>query len=264
MTSDPLGILWGAVLLAATWIAWGAQIVVPFRGIGGAESMRRSWSLLAAPLCVIGVAAVVAWAGLRPEALVHAGVLPWGGSIETRVLSILVPALLAADLLVLFGARKISGRSWGVPALLGLGALGAIASLAIRLSGDSGDGGLLASWASQSIAIVVWIALAIAAGQGVAPAPKPRLGACLAFGAAPLYFGVLSPALRAEVIEQGALAPLAAGTLLGLVAAALSNRKLARGSAAAATLLLALHFTWVARLGDRLAEQLPAMPPLPG
>ncbi len=105
--------------------------------------------------------------------------------------------------------------------------------------------------------------MAIATGQILSPSNAPRLTAFALFALAPLSYWLLAPELRAAILDHGALAPLACGTLLGVSAAAFRKRGIARGCAAAATLLLAIFFTWSAMLGDQLAGQLPTMPPLP-
>jgi hypothetical protein len=247
----------GAALLALVLAALGAHAVVPWQAAGD-EAARNRWRLVALPLLLAAALAAVLLARAHVDALLAAGLLPPLAGREGRLLAVLFPGVVAFDLMLLVGWRRLPPAGLRIGGLFGaaLLAAGAMALEVLRVGEGPADGAgpLLLAAAGRA---------AVALGAGELFAPRRPLLATVAGLALPLWALALPRALRAPLWTAGGAFTLGAAALLFLAARFLPAR-LRRPALAGAALLAGVLFAQAAALSAALsAAPLPPLPPLP-
>ena len=247
----------GGLVVALVVALWGAQAVVPWRLRAAGEEPRRSWSYAALPLLLLAVLAALVYLRGRPDAALAAGLAPLLASLPGRLLALLTAALLASDLVLVFGRGRLESQGWPVAAAFGLAWL-AVASFAAELL-RVGEG------PSSPLAVLLLAAacrLLVTLGAGELLAPGRPLLAVAAGLALPLYLLLLPAELGRALIATSGWLPLAAAALLFLAARFLPA-SLRRAGLGAAVLLAGIFLAWAGDLSQALAGRpLPPLPPL--
>jgi hypothetical protein len=247
------------LLAAIVLVAWGGQAVAPWRLRHGDEAARRLWGHAALPLLLAGALAALLYVHDRPDAAINAGLSPLFATLPGRVLTLLLAALLGADLILALGKGRVENLGWPLAASLSLLFLAA-ASLGGELlrvgEGQRGPLPLLFAAAFCRLLVTLGAGEAVAAGRPVF--------ALLAGLALPLYLLCLPQPLARAIAASGYGFTLAAAAVLFLAARWLPA-SLRRPAVIAAALLAGLFLAQAGDLSQALpAPPLPPMPPLPG
>jgi len=247
------------LLAAIVLVAWGGQAVAPWRLRRGNEAARRLWGHAALPLLLTGTLAALLYVRDRPDAALAAGLSPLLATLPGRILTLLLAALLGADLILALGKGRVEDLGWPLAATLSLLFLAA-ASLGAELLrvGEGQRGPLPLLFAAAGCRLLVTL------GAGEAVAPGRPLLAALAGLALPLYFLCLPPRLAHTLVAGGSWLTLAAAAVLFLAARWLPA-SLRRPTVIAAALLAGLFFAQAGDLSQVLpSDPLPPLQPLPG
>jgi hypothetical protein len=247
------------LLIAGILVVWGSQAVAPWRLRRGDEAARRLWGHAALPLLLAGALAALLYVHDRPDAAIAAGLSPLLSTLPGRVLTLLLAALVGADLILALGKGRVENLGWPLAASLSLLFLAA-ASLEMELLrvGEGQQGPLPLLFAAAGCRLLVTL------GAGEAAAPGRPLFAGMAGLALPLYFLCLPLPLQRAIAGTGAWLTLAGAALLFL-AARWFPASLRRPAVLAAALLAGLFFAQAGDLYQALPlPPLPPMPPLPG
>jgi len=247
------------LLLALVSFAWGAHAVLPWRlRRGDREGVGRGgWARAALPVLLAGALGALLYARARPDAALASGVLPLTANHPGRLLLLLAAAVLAVDLVLTFGWRRLEDAGWKIAAVFGLLLAAAAAFAAELMRVGEGPGGpllLLAGAAACRLGVL------LAAGELTAPGRSwlpPLAGLAL-----PLYLYFLPEELRHPFLAGGHWLTLGAAALLLLASRWLPTR-LRRPGLAAAVVLASLAFAQAAEISQSLSAQpLPPLPPL--
>jgi hypothetical protein len=260
------------LILALFLISWGAQAVVPWRLARRREPRRlcreprrlcheprRLWAWAALPLAAAGALAALLWVRAYPDAALAAGLVPLAASMTGRALAVLTLALAAADLVAVFGWKRLEDAGWRILAGFGLAALGAACLAAEMLRAGEGPASPLPVLA---LAAACRLLVGLAAGEVLAPG-RPRL-AVAAAPALAAYFFVIPAELVDGLLRGGGALTAGAAALLFLAVRWLPV-SLRRPGLAAAALLAGLFFAQAAATSQSLGGPvIPPLPPLPG
>ncbi|MFN7941724.1 MAG: hypothetical protein U0X73_08995 [Thermoanaerobaculia bacterium] len=243
--------LTGVAAELALALAFGLHAESPWRLARAPEPSRRLWALAALPALL--AATILAWVHLayHPDAALAWGITPLAtdSSRGTRILAILVGALLALDVTLFFSWRSWEPAAWRFATLFGWAALLALVWILEQLR--IGDGPLPPlSWIVLSTAGRLPLPLAAAAAARRTARSFWWTAAGLGL---PLSFAYYHPDLRLALRPD--LPALAAASLLLLGAAFLPARL--RRPAAAAGVLIAILFLVLAA---NVSESLPPPP----
>lgn len=239
-----------ALLLSVLLLAWGAQAVLPWTlaGLAGlAAERRRAGALALLPLLVAGALAAFAHLQAHPDAAVVQGLYPPDASSVGRILAVLFPALVLADVLLAAGRKSLEDAGWRVAAGFGLAFLLAASWAAERLRMGEGPG---STPAVLAVLAVLRTLIALGAAEALSPG-RPRLAAAAGL-ALPLYALLLPAPLAQSLGRHGQWLTLAAAALLFLAARWLPPN-LRRPALLAATLLAGLYLGAAVKLSQELA-----------
>jgi hypothetical protein len=241
-------------LFAWLLLAWGAQVVFPWRLAALDPERRRPWVLALLPLLVTGALAAFAAVQLHPDAALVQGLYPFGASALERGLAVLFSALALADALIATGWRRMEAAGWKIAAGFGLAFLLAATWVAELMRTGEGP-------ASAPLAFLALVALRmlLALGAAEALAPGRPLLAPAAGLALPLYALLLPAPLAHALGSHGRWLTLAAAALL-LLAARWLPPALRRPALLAGTLLAGLCLGQATHLSQGLSQ--PPFPPM--
>jgi hypothetical protein len=236
------------LLLAIVLVAWGAQVVLPWRCRPAAADGPRAGGplVLLGPLALAGVVAAYYLVDRNPDAAIAAHLVPLLATRIGALLAVLVPAQLAAALVATVAGRRLDPLACRI--LVGLGLATCIALGAAQELLRAG-GGPTSSELFMLFLVACRLALSLAAGELVAPG-RPR-GAVAAGLTLPLYPWLLPLALRREILHQGLAISFGAAALL-LLAARWLPQPLRRPALAGGVLLAAIALTQTAQIAQAL------------
>lgn len=243
------------LLLGWMLIAWGAQAAVPWRLAHREPATRRLLSYALLPLLVTGALAAIGYGQSHPDAAIVQSLYPLGASRTGRLLAVLLPAMILADLVAAFGWRRLEPAGWRIAGVFGLVFLVA-ASWAVELM-RVGEG---PASAPIPLLLLTGLRLLIALSAAEALAPGRPVLAPIAGLALPLYV-LLLPADLARQVWGGQGLTVAAAATLFLVARWLPA-SLRRPALAGAALLAGLLLAAAADLSQGMAG--PALEISPG
>ena len=244
------------LLLALLLAALGAHAVAPWSAAGD-PAARERWRLVALPLLLAGALAALLHARLHPDAALAAGLLPLLAGRGGRALAVLLPALLAVDLLALLGWRRLPPAAWRIQGVFGAALLAAACWTGELLRVGEGADGVAA------VALAAAARLLVALGAGEIAVPRRPLAAPAAGAAVALYTWLLPPEVSGPLWSAGSVFTQAAAAVL-FAAAPFLPRRFRVPALAGATLLAAVVLAQAMAVSQAVSAQpLPPLPALP-
>jgi hypothetical protein len=228
-------------------LAWGAQVVVPWRLPKVEPGRRRPWAVALLPLLVTGAIAALVYVQGHPDAAVVQELYPFAASRTGRLLAVLLPALALVDLVAVVGGSRFEPAAWRIVAVFGLIFLLAVSWAGELLRIGEGPEGTL-------IPVVILTGLrfflSLAAAETLAPG-RPVLAPFAGAGLA--LYDLLLPAQLAKALWRSPAAFTLGAAVLLFLAARWLPPSLRRFALGAATLLAGIFLAQAAQLSQTLA-----------
>ncbi|MEP7013421.1 MAG: hypothetical protein ABJC13_24125 [Acidobacteriota bacterium] len=245
-----------ALCCASIVFSAGVHAVVPWRLRRAAPEDRRLWALGAAPLQALAALAFLYLLGRSEDAVLASHLAPFSASPVILALGTTAAALCLADLLLVFGWRRLEDRGWPILALFG-GAFTLAQSFALAALSA---GGSKAPASALVLRAAVLAALALAASEAITTnAPRLAPFASLAGLCLPLFAFGLPQEVREPFVSAGGLAFLGAAAALLFATRFAPQPNLRRALALAGLLLAAFAWAKTVDIAGALAERVPAV-----